>query len=109
MEEDIKFMIRDLKAMGYNLHFINQLENLLKAYKEDKEKISSLCYELGKYMAKSEEDEAVIEEMAEMLVKVPNSVSDDTMTAVVKASINRNLELHKMKVIEYVRNKVKEK
>lgn len=34
MEEDIKFLIRDLKAMGYNQHFINQLENLIKGYRE---------------------------------------------------------------------------
>lgn len=42
MEEDIKFLIRDLKAMGYNQHFINQLENLLKSYKKIKEKIEDL-------------------------------------------------------------------
>ena len=37
MEEDIKFMIRDLKAMGYNQHFINQLEKLIKECRDSED------------------------------------------------------------------------
>lgn len=37
MEEDIKFIIRDLKAMGYNQHFINQLEKLIKECRDSED------------------------------------------------------------------------
>ena len=85
---------------------IEILEDLLE------EGFEAMCYleahAIENLINRLKEDEAVIEEMARMMVKVPNSVSDVPMTAVVKATINRNLELHKMKFIEYVRNKVKE-
>lgn len=48
----------------------------------------------------------VIEEMAEMLVKVPDNANNPT-TAVAIAMINRNLELKKEQVKRYVINKVK--
>lgn len=34
MEEDVKFIIRDLKASNYNKTLIKQLEYLLQAYRE---------------------------------------------------------------------------
>lgn len=48
----------------------------------------------------------VIDEMAEMLVKVPDN-ADNPTTAVAIAMINRNLEIEKRRVIQYIINKVK--
>lgn len=74
---DLISLLRTFKKEGlenFVVIRVKKLENLLKAYKEkeieikkDKETIAKLSYELGKYQAKSKEDEAVIEELKERL------------------------------------------
>lgn len=102
MEEDIKIL--------------EDMLNKERIYKTNRRGIKEIKFEVNSNYYKAienilnrlKEDEAVIEEMSKMLVKVPISDSDNPMTADVKATINRNLELHKMKVKDYVRYKVKE-
>lgn len=45
MEEDVKFIIRDLKADNYNKTLVEQLEHLLQAYKENEAVIDFLAEE----------------------------------------------------------------
>ena len=65
--------------------------DLIQAYKEQQ--------------AELEKKDKIIDEMAEMLVRVPNN-SDNPQTAVIIAEMNKNLELKKIKVKQYFERKV---
>lgn len=138
MEEDIKILEDYIKLInkGYcedcnelcNIHStpvfpsraIKQaLENLLKAYKEkeietkkDKETIAKLSFELGKYQAKSKEDEAVIEKLIDERNYIINNLKIDLnkkgVYSQAKGQISEILKYYKLNE-KYIFNKSKEK
>lgn len=96
-----------------------KIENLLKAYKEkeietkkDKETIAKLSFELGKYQAKSKEDEAVIEKLIDERNYIINNLKIDLnkkgVYSQAKGQISEILKYYKLNE-KYIFNKAKEK
>lgn len=77
-------------------------------YGEDKTCIN--CWEAHKEIILNliEKQDKMINEMAEMLVKVPEPLDDDVHTLAVIRYINEHLEEKKQQVIEYFSKKVGE-
>lgn len=97
--EDIKYLIEDFKR---------HREKTLDKEFDDKQidMFITILNLIEKQQQELQLKDKVIEEMAEMLVKVPDN-ADNPTAAVVIEMINRNLEIKKRQVIQYVINKVK--
>lgn len=92
MEEDTKILEQLLNTkISFTLSPTDEgykiIENLLKAYKEKEverkwymEIISKLSFELGKYQAKSEEDEAVIEKQQKEIEEKNIAINKQSIT-----------------------------
>jgi methionine synthase II (cobalamin-independent) len=108
-DEDIK-ILKEFTESSCCLYsqeeIIEAIKNVLLELGNLKWKNEIYVKSIKSHKSTIEKQDKMIDLMARMLVEVPTSVSDDSMTTVVKASINRDLEVHKKVVINYVRNKV---
>lgn len=93
---------KDYEALEIALKLINEQETEIKLNnkvidKRNEEKLNLVAENLKK--------DKIIDAMAEMLVKVPNT-ADSPQTAVTAAMLNRDFGLKKLKVKQYFEMKV---
>lgn len=89
MEKEIEIL--ESIDCGDDIELKQALEHLIQAYKEQQ--------------AEMKKKDKIIDEMAEMLVRVPNN-ADSPLTAAAVAMINRDLELKKISVKQYFERKI---
>jgi cysteinyl-tRNA synthetase len=105
-----------IKQQSYtNKKMRNKLKNYRKLLKLKDKTIANFEKELARLSEKNldlfrqnEKQDKMINEMAEMLVKVPKPLDDDVHTLAVIRYINEHLEEKKQQVIEYFSKKVGE-